>query len=151
MALLVSWYFRSVLFFIYLVHVAKSFIVPSTPQICWQPLSLTLAPLPSSLVIQWAFLSELDFCVQPGKGCVWKSESVQHPGWDGARPSMWARFLTDWQHRELAAVPKQAKKLARGWEKKKRLVFSQQKIPEFRRKSKEGFGRSQLQASSLLK
>lgn len=49
--------------------------------------------------------------------------------------------MTDWQHRELAAVPKQAKKLARGWgkKKKKRLGFSQQKIPEFRRKSKEGY------------
>ena len=48
--------------------------------------------------------------------------------------------MTDWQHRELAAVPKQAKKLARGWgKKKKKLGFSQQKIPEFRRKSKEGY------------
>lgn len=147
MALLVSLIFQKCSFFIYLVRIAKSFIVPSTPS---NMLTVSLTDIGTSselTVIQWAFLSELD-CVQPGKGCVWKSESVQHPGWDGARPQCIIAWLIgsieNWQ-----LFPSKPK----SWpgDGKKRLVFSQQKIPEFRRKSKEGFGRSQLQASSLLK
>lgn len=64
-------------------------------------------------------------------------------------PSMWAR-LTDWEHRELAAVPKQAKKLARDG-KKKGWYLANKRFLEFRRKSKGRIWKVTITGLSLLK
>ena len=150
---MVSWYFRSVLFPINLVRIVRCLFHFALDPSNMLTVSLTDSGTSSKLAgdavscAVWAGL----LCAAWQRLCVKKwVHSAPWVGWNQA--SNVSAFL-DWlaAERNTGSCSQASQKVGPGMEKKKMLGFSQRKIPAFRRKSKEGYRRSQWQTSSWLK